>query len=166
MLDAPPLAEEIAQDPVLRNLKLAAAVANPSLLPRSGERGFPHWGIWMQVGGAPGWGERVESAEGPGHKSAAGWWWDSHEEAAEHMSLTGALGALRTQATGSARCTLTSLSDGGYGTGIDRARPVVIYLTASCQGHGRSWQLSAVRTSRECLRARCAACTRSLVFPS
>ncbi len=53
VLDAPPLAEEIAQDPVLRNLKLAAAVANPALLPRSGERGFPHWGIWMEVGGGP-----------------------------------------------------------------------------------------------------------------
>ncbi|GLC33109.1 hypothetical protein PLESTB_000369500 [Pleodorina starrii] len=49
VLDNPPLAEEIAGDPVLRNLKLIAAVSNPALLPRSAERGFPHWGVWMQL---------------------------------------------------------------------------------------------------------------------
>ncbi|GIL45006.1 hypothetical protein Vafri_2415 [Volvox africanus] len=49
VMDNPTLAEEIASDPLLRNLKLIAAVSNPSLLPRSAERGFPHWGVWMQL---------------------------------------------------------------------------------------------------------------------
>ncbi|KAG2422373.1 hypothetical protein HXX76_016097 [Chlamydomonas incerta] len=49
VLDAPPLAEDIAGDPVLRDLKLVAAVSNPALLPRLAERGFPHWGVWQQV---------------------------------------------------------------------------------------------------------------------
>eukprot|EP00198_Chlamydomonas_reinhardtii_P002453 XP_001691789.1 isoamylase-type starch debranching enzyme [Chlamydomonas reinhardtii] len=48
VLDAPPLAEDIAGDPVLRGLKLVAAVSNPALLPRLAERGFPHWGVWQQ----------------------------------------------------------------------------------------------------------------------
>ena len=55
MLDAPPLAEDIAGDPVLRGLKLVAAVSNPALLPRLAERGFPHWGVWQQVGGSHPW---------------------------------------------------------------------------------------------------------------
>jgi isoamylase len=54
VLDNPSLAEEIASDPVLRHLKLIAAVSNPALLPRLAERGFPHWGVWMQVTGRAG----------------------------------------------------------------------------------------------------------------
>jgi len=49
VLDSPPLVEALALDPVLRHMKLLAYVGNDSLLPRSGERGFPHWGVLMQV---------------------------------------------------------------------------------------------------------------------
>lgn len=48
ILDNPPLAEDIAQDPLLQGLKLIAWVADDTLLPRMGERGFPHWGIWAE----------------------------------------------------------------------------------------------------------------------
>jgi len=48
VLDNPPLAEEIAHDPRLKALKLVAAVSEPALLPRSGTRGFPHWGVWAE----------------------------------------------------------------------------------------------------------------------
>jgi hypothetical protein len=50
VLDSPPLVEALALDPLLRHLKLMAYIGDNSLLPRSGERGFPHWGVWMQVG--------------------------------------------------------------------------------------------------------------------
>lgn len=49
VLDSPPLVEALALDPVLRHRKLIAYIGDNSLLPRSGERGFPHWGVWMQV---------------------------------------------------------------------------------------------------------------------
>ncbi|KAF5835118.1 glycoside hydrolase superfamily [Dunaliella salina] len=49
VLDNPPLAEDICHDPVLRGLKLVAAPGDSNLLPRNGVRGFPHWGIWMQL---------------------------------------------------------------------------------------------------------------------
>src|SRR5689334_5244213 len=42
------MAEAIAHDPRLRDLKLVALASDSSLLPRSGARGFPHWGLWMQ----------------------------------------------------------------------------------------------------------------------
>ncbi|KAL0049338.1 hypothetical protein WJX82_011691 [Trebouxia sp. C0006] len=48
ILDNPPLADDIAQDPLLQSLKLIAWVADDTLLPRLGERGFPHWGIWAE----------------------------------------------------------------------------------------------------------------------
>lgn len=48
VLDNPPLAEEICEDPVLSALKLVAWSGDDSLLPRGGDRGFPHWAIWMQ----------------------------------------------------------------------------------------------------------------------
>ncbi|CAL8460737.1 g268 [Coccomyxa elongata] len=48
VLDNPPLAEEICEDPVLSALKLIAWSGDDSLLPRGGERGFPHWATWMQ----------------------------------------------------------------------------------------------------------------------
>lgn len=47
-MDAPSLPESLCQDPILSGLKLIAAPANESLLPRGGVRGFPHWGIWQQ----------------------------------------------------------------------------------------------------------------------
>jgi pullulanase/glycogen debranching enzyme len=48
ILDAPPLADAICHDPLLKPLKLIAAPGDESLLPRSGVRGFPHWGLWQQ----------------------------------------------------------------------------------------------------------------------
>lgn len=48
VLDNPPLPEEICEDPVLSALKLVAWSGDDSLLPRAGERGFPHWATWMQ----------------------------------------------------------------------------------------------------------------------
>jgi len=47
VLDAPPLPEALAHDPVLRNrVRLFASAADERLLPRSGVRGFPHWSVW------------------------------------------------------------------------------------------------------------------------
>ena len=46
--DAPPLGDELAQDPALAALKLVAWAADDTLLPRAGERGFPHWGRWAE----------------------------------------------------------------------------------------------------------------------
>lgn len=34
---------------ICSGLKLVAAPANNALLPRTGVRGFPHWGSWLQV---------------------------------------------------------------------------------------------------------------------
>ena len=48
VLDNPPLPEEISADPLLGGLKLIAWSGNDALLPRSGVRGFPHWGIWLE----------------------------------------------------------------------------------------------------------------------
>ena len=49
VLDSAPLIEIISMDPVLRCLKLLAYVGDNTLLPRNGERGFPHWGVWLQA---------------------------------------------------------------------------------------------------------------------
>ena len=49
VLDSAPLIEIISTDPVLRCLKLLAYVGDNTLLPRNGERGFPHWGVWLQA---------------------------------------------------------------------------------------------------------------------
>ena len=49
MLDAPPLPEAIGFDPILGSRKLIARPGDEALLPRSGERGFPHWGIWQEL---------------------------------------------------------------------------------------------------------------------
>ena len=48
VLDNPPLAEDIANDSELRQLKLIAWAADDSLLPRQGQRGFPHWATWLE----------------------------------------------------------------------------------------------------------------------
>ena len=48
ILDNPPLAEEIAQEPLLQGLKMVAWAADDTLLPRGGARGFPHWGLWSE----------------------------------------------------------------------------------------------------------------------
>ena len=48
VLDNPPLPEEISADPLLGALKLIAWSGNNALLPRSGTRGFPHWGVWLE----------------------------------------------------------------------------------------------------------------------
>jgi glycogen operon protein len=46
--DSPAIVEEVAADPVLANCKLIAASANDALLPRNGERGFPHYGVLLE----------------------------------------------------------------------------------------------------------------------
>jgi glycogen operon protein len=48
VLDAPPLAHEIAADPVLADRRIVAAPADTALLPRLGTRGFPHWATWSE----------------------------------------------------------------------------------------------------------------------
>ena len=48
VVDNPALAEELISDPVLRHLKMIAWPGNEALLPRGGERGFPHWGLWLE----------------------------------------------------------------------------------------------------------------------
>jgi isoamylase len=48
VLDSPPMVEELATDPVLAGLKIIAAPADTSLLPRGGERGFPHYGALLE----------------------------------------------------------------------------------------------------------------------
>lgn len=48
VLDNPPLPEEISADPLLGSLKLIAWSGNDEMLPRSGARGFPHWGVWLE----------------------------------------------------------------------------------------------------------------------
>lgn len=51
MLDAPPLAHELASAPALASLRMMAAPADLALLPRGGARGFPHWGLWSERSG-------------------------------------------------------------------------------------------------------------------
>ena len=48
VLDAPALPEAIASDPLLKSSKLVAVSRDDQLLPRGGERGFPHWGVWTE----------------------------------------------------------------------------------------------------------------------
>lgn len=48
ILDNPPLAEAIATDPLLADVKLVAWPGDTTLLPRQGQRGFPHWGRWSE----------------------------------------------------------------------------------------------------------------------
>jgi hypothetical protein len=48
VLDAAPLPEAIALEPTFHGLKLVAWSADDGLLPRGGERGFPHWAVWAE----------------------------------------------------------------------------------------------------------------------
>ena len=48
ILDNPPLAETIATDPLLADVRLVAWPGDARLLPRAGVRGFPHWGRWLE----------------------------------------------------------------------------------------------------------------------
>jgi hypothetical protein len=48
VMDSPAIVEEIVSDAVLTSCKLIAASANDSLLPRSGVRGFPHYGVLLE----------------------------------------------------------------------------------------------------------------------
>lgn len=47
-MDSPSIIEDMSSEPMLANCKLIAASANDSLLPRSGDRGFPHYGVLME----------------------------------------------------------------------------------------------------------------------
>lgn len=46
--DCPSLPEAIAGDPVLKSCKLVAVSGDDQLIPRKGERGFPHLGVWTE----------------------------------------------------------------------------------------------------------------------
>lgn len=48
VLDAPPLAHEIAADPLLADRRILAAPGDAGLLARGGTRGFPHWAAWSE----------------------------------------------------------------------------------------------------------------------
>lgn len=48
VLDAPPLAHEIAADPLLADRQILAAPGDAGLLARGGTRGFPHWAAWSE----------------------------------------------------------------------------------------------------------------------
>lgn len=48
VMDSPAIIEELASDPLLSSCKLIAASANDGLLPRSGVRGFPHYGVLLE----------------------------------------------------------------------------------------------------------------------
>lgn len=47
-MDSPAIIEDLASEPILAHCKLIAASANDALLPRSGERGFPHYGVVLE----------------------------------------------------------------------------------------------------------------------
>ncbi len=51
VMDAPALPDALAHDPVLAASTLIAAPSDEKLLPRHGERGFPHWGKWLESNG-------------------------------------------------------------------------------------------------------------------
>ena len=51
VMDAPALPDALAHDPVLASTTLVAAPSDEDLLPRHGERGFPHWGKWLESNG-------------------------------------------------------------------------------------------------------------------
>jgi pullulanase/glycogen debranching enzyme len=46
--DSPALVEDLTSDPILRSVKLIAASGDDKLLPRSGVRGFPHYGVMLE----------------------------------------------------------------------------------------------------------------------
>ncbi len=47
-MDSPAIIEDLASEPLLSHCKLIAASANDALLPRSGVRGFPHYGVVLE----------------------------------------------------------------------------------------------------------------------
>lgn len=47
-MDSPSIVEDLASEPLFAACKLIAASANDALLPRSGVRGFPHYGALME----------------------------------------------------------------------------------------------------------------------
>jgi pullulanase/glycogen debranching enzyme len=48
VMDSPSIVEDLASEPLLASCKLIAASANNALLPRLGERGFPHYGVLLE----------------------------------------------------------------------------------------------------------------------
>lgn len=48
VMDSPSIIEDLASEPLLASCKLIAASANDALLPRSGARGFPHYGVLLE----------------------------------------------------------------------------------------------------------------------
>ncbi|GMH32292.1 hypothetical protein BSKO_00126 [Bryopsis sp. KO-2023] len=93
--DNPSLPEDISEDPVLRRCKMVAVSGNDQLLPRWGERGFPHWGVWLE------WNKRFQS------------------DVWEHLvrAFDGKLSAVATRVTGSADL-FAARWDGGLPWGL------------------------------------------------
>lgn len=54
VMDAPALPDALCHDPILSGSKLIASPHTFELLPRQGERGFPHWGRWRESNGDKG----------------------------------------------------------------------------------------------------------------
>lgn len=48
VMDAPALPDALCHDPILSGATLIASPHTIELLPRKGERGFPHWGRWRE----------------------------------------------------------------------------------------------------------------------
>ena len=57
---------------MLKPLKLIAAPSDDSLLPRTGVRGFPHWGLWQQRD--TGFGRDMLAFLAEGGWAGPGWW--------------------------------------------------------------------------------------------
>ena len=51
VMDAPALPDALCHDPILSGSTMIASPYNDQLLPRQGERGFPHWGRWKEKNG-------------------------------------------------------------------------------------------------------------------
>ncbi len=54
VMDAPHLPDALCHDPILSGSVLIASPHSFELLPRQGERGFPHWGRWRESNGDKG----------------------------------------------------------------------------------------------------------------
>ena len=51
VMDAPALPDALCHDPILSGSTMIASPYNDQMLPRQGERGFPHWGRWKEKNG-------------------------------------------------------------------------------------------------------------------
>jgi pullulanase/glycogen debranching enzyme len=71
--DSPPLLEELAADPVLRDAKIIASGNDGGLLPRGGERGVPHYGVLAEWNGRFARDIIALLRDNAGRRGATGW---------------------------------------------------------------------------------------------